>query len=281
LEDTGAYEFMQKKFHRLGLTVPEIFAVDHESGFVLMEDFGDERFFELVTHRKTDLNTLYKLAVDVLVHKYKADPAVALDQSVAYSDDYWMFRIEQFLQYYMPHAFGRAATDGERQDFLALFRQAVTGAHEFSPVLLHGDFVVQNLYHLPKRSGLKALGIIDFQDMTDARGNMMGSPAFDLAFLLQDVRVDLPPELETQMKARFIDQAKISDVYNFDMEYAVIGMSQAVKCLGLFSRFGHVNGRKEYLDFLPFCWRNVKRNSQHPAMAGIIEWFQKTKTMPE
>ena len=42
-----------------------------------------------------------------------------------------------------------------------------------------------------------------------------------------------------------------------------------------------MNGRKEYLDFLPFCWRNVKRNLGHPAMAGIADWFAKTKTIPE
>ena len=86
-EDTAAYELMQKKLKRIGMTVPDIYAGDHARGLILMEDFGDVRYFELVTGGKADLNNLYALAVDALVHKFFADPAIALEESVAYSDD--------------------------------------------------------------------------------------------------------------------------------------------------------------------------------------------------
>lgn len=277
LEDTVAFELMQQKLARIGLTVPEIYACDHEHGLVLMEDFGDVRYYELITEKKEDINKLYNLAVDALVHKFYADPAVALDQSVAYSDDYWLFRVEQFLQHYMPHVMGRIATQTERDDFLGLFREVITASHKFDPVLLHGDYGAQNLYYLPERPGIKAIGLIDFQDMTDARGNMMGSPAFDLVFLLQDVRVDLPPALEAAMLQRFIEKTKIRDVADFEGVYATIGTAQATKCLGLFARLGHVNGRREYLQFLPYCWRNLERNLKHPDLKGIRNWFEKNK----
>lgn len=277
MEDTTVFETMRDKMDRIGLTVPEIYASDHAHGLVLMEDFGDERLYELITGGKEDIGKLYDLAVDVLVHKSFADPAVALDQSAAYSDDYWMFRVEQFLQHYMPHVMGRNATEGEREDFLGLYRAAITAAHKFDPVLLHGDYGAQNLYYLPERPGIKALGLIDFQDLTDARGNMMGSPAFDLVFLLQDVRVDLPKGLEARMRARFIEKAGIKDVTDFEGVYATIGTAQATKCLGLFARLGHVAGRKEYLQFIPYCWRNLANNLSHPDLKGIKDWFEKNK----
>lgn len=275
LEDTAVFETMQKKLSAIGLTVPEVYACDHALGLVLMEDFGDERYFELITGKKEDPVKLYGLAVDVLVHKMQADPAVALLESVAYSDEYWLFRVEQFLLHYMPHVLKREATGGEREDFLGLFREAITAAHHFDDVLLHGDYGAQNLYYLPERDGVKALGLIDFQDMTDARGNMMGSPAFDLVFLLQDVRMDLPAGLEQTMRDRFIDKTGIKDRVLFEGEYATIGAAQAVKCLGLFARLGHGQGRREYLDFIPYCWRNVNANLAHPALSGIRDWFAK------
>jgi aminoglycoside/choline kinase family phosphotransferase len=259
------------------MTVPEIYAADHPHGLVLMEDFGDERYYELIVGKKEPLDKLYGFAVDALVHKFNADPAIALDQSAAYSDDYWMFRVEQFLQYYLPHVLGRNATEGEREDFIGVYRAAVTAAHKFDPVLLHGDYGAQNLYFMPDRPGIKAVGLIDFQDLTDARGNMMGSPAFDLVFLLQDVRVEVAPALEKAMRDRFIVQAKIADVSDFEGVYATIGTAQATKCLGLFARLGHVAGRKEYLDFIPYCWRNLANNLSHPEMKGIREWFEKNK----
>lgn len=277
MEDTAKFEIMQKKFAAIGMTVPDIYATDHTHGLVLMEDFGDERYYELVVGGETDTHALYGIAVDALVHKFSADPHVALADSEAYSDEYWMFRVEQFLRHYMPHVMRRAATPTERDDFLGLFREAITTAHKFNPVLLHGDFGAQNLYYKPERSGIKALAMIDFQDATDARGNMMGSPAFDLVFLLQDVRVDLPQGLETDMRARFIAKTGIKDVYDFESVYATIGLAQATKCLGLFARLGHGDGRKEYLPFLSYCWRNVERNLAHPDLVRIKTWFETIK----
>lgn len=280
LEDTTVFETMQKKLDAIGLTVPQIYGCDHAHGLALMEDFGDIRYFEHVTQGTEDINKLYRLAVDALVHKAKADPAIALDQSVAYSDDYWLFRVEQFLIHYMPHVLNRTVSEGEREDFIGIFRAAINGAHLFPNVLLHGDYGAQNLYYLPERPGIKALGLIDFQDMTDARGNMMGSPAFDLAFLLQDVRVELPEALEQEMRQHFMKETGITDKTSFEGEYATIAAAQAVKCLGLFARFGIANNRPEYLPFIAYSWRNLQRNWTHPALKDIKTWFEKNKIEP-
>lgn len=273
LEDTRAFELMQKKLQDMDLTVPEIYGTDHPHGLVLMEDFGDIRYFELVTGGNADLHKLYSLATDVLVHKAKADPKLALEHSVAYSDEYWLFRIEQFLIHYMPQVMKRTVSEDARAEFLGLYKQALDGAHKFNNVLLHGDYGAQNLYYLPERSGIHAVGLIDFQDMTDARGNMMGSPAFDLSFMLQDVRVTLPSALEQEMKKRFIDSLGIKDVFEFEYEYATIGAAQATKCLGLFARLAYVNNRPEYAQFIPICWKNLHTNLQHPTLKGIKDWF--------
>lgn len=277
LEDTAVFELMRNKLDTIGITVPEIYACDHTLGLVLMEDFGDVRYYERVTQKTDDLNMLYGLAVDVLVQKFFADPKVALDQSIAYSDDYWLFRVEQFLQHYLPNVLNRQATQTERDDFIGLYRSAINAAHKFDDVLLHGDYGAQNIYYLPEREGLKKVGLIDFQDLTDARGNMMGSPAFDLVFLLQDVRVDLPATLEVEMRNRFIQKTGIKDVTAFEGEYATIGAAQATKCLGLFARLGHVAGRKEYLQFIPYCWRNLRNNLAHPDLKEIRDWFVSAK----
>jgi aminoglycoside/choline kinase family phosphotransferase len=105
----------------------------------------------------------------------------------------------------------------------------------------------------------------------------MGSPAFDLVFLLQDVRIDIPQTLEKAMRDRFIEKAGIKDVHDFEGVYATIGAAQATKCLGLFARFGYVNGREEYLDFIPYCWRNIANNLKHPELKDVRDWFAKNK----
>jgi aminoglycoside/choline kinase family phosphotransferase len=141
-------------------------------------------------------------------------------------------------------------------------------------VLLHGDFGVNNLYYFPQADGLNRVGIIDFQDLTDARGNMMGSPAFDLMFLMEDVRVEIPEDLENAMKAKFLRETGIKDVVAFEYEYAVIAISQATKCLGLFARLGYGQGRAEYLKFLPYCKRNLAKHLPREEFKNIRNWFK-------
>ncbi len=313
LEDTAMFEFMRNKFDKIGLNVPEIYETDHDKGFVIMEDFGDERCYELVSSAKKTLddmhatcvgtlvkkhainlkeakercnllvaddrksvNKIYEACVDVLIHKYKADPEVALDQSVAYSDDYWLFRVEQFLLHYMPHVVGREPTEKERKKFLSLFKDAIANSHGLDDVLLHGDYGVQNIYYF---KDTKSVGLIDFQDMTDARGNMMSSPAFDLVFLLQDVRTAVSDDLEQEMKQRFIDGVGFTQkqIEQFNKEYAIIGTAQAVKCLGLFARLSYVDKRDEYLKFLPNCLRSLNKNLSNPELKAIKAWFKKSK----
>lgn len=279
LENTDVFEFMDHKLTQMGFSVPEIYAADHKNGFVLMEDYGDDRYFELIRNNKVPFDTLMDLAVDFLIEKAKADPQLALEGSVSYSDDYWMMRVEQFLIHYIPAHPEIQMSEDAISDFKSIFRHLITSAHHFPPVLLHGDFGAQNLFYLPGRPGIKALGVIDFQDLTDARGNMSGSPAFDLVFFLQDVRMSYPDGMENRLKQRFITGAGITNIPAFDTEYAIIGAAQAVKCLGLFGRLGYRDGRSEYLDFIPYCWRNVRENLKNPALAALKTWFE--QNIPE
>jgi len=275
LENTEMYQFMRNKLDKIGLNVPEIYATDHTQGIVIMEDFGDERCFELFTNKKVDLNEMYSSIVDALVHKYKADPKIALEDSVSYSDDYWLFRVEQFLLHYMPQVEGREITGTAREDFLGFYKELINSAHDLGNVLLHGDYGVNNLYYFPQEQGVHNIGIIDFQDMTDARGNMMGSPAFDLVFLLEDVRVDVSDELEQKMVKRFLQNTGIENVDAFNREYAIIAVAQATKCLGLFARLGYKECRKEYLEFIPYCLRNLNKHLPNDEFKNIRNWFEK------
>lgn len=273
LEDTGGYVLMAQKLEKIGLRVPAIYHHDPEKGFLIIEDFGDERIYERVM-RGEDPQTFYEAAVDVSIALNQADPAVALEGASSYTDAYWLFRVMTAADHYWPRATGAEMPSDDRQEFEALWRdQLLPQVHTLPEVLLHGDFEAQNLYYFPEAEGLARCGLIDFQDLTDGRSNAKGSPAFDLVFLLQHVRLDLPRELEERMKAKFLS-ATGYDTEIFEREYAIIGAAQATKCLGLFSRLGFVEGRTEYLPYLAYCWRNLDRAFENPMLADLKTFFE-------
>ena len=157
-----------------------------------------------------------------------------------------------------------------------MFKDLLDRAHKLPDVLLHGDYGLQNFMYLPDRPGIQALGLLDFQDMTDARGNMCGSPAFDLMFLLRDVRAHYAEEMIVKLTNRFIAGTNLNakDMDQFEYECAAITAAQSAKCLGLFARFGVVNNRPEYLPFIDNCWRNLRWAFAHPGLADVKMWFE-------
>ena len=52
--------------NKLGLVAPEIFHHDKTNGFILMEDFGDNTFTQLLNSGTNEID-LYRSAVDVLI----------------------------------------------------------------------------------------------------------------------------------------------------------------------------------------------------------------------
>ncbi len=59
------------------------------------------------------------------------------------------------------------------------------------------DYHSPNLIWLPEREGIARIGLLDFQDA------MMGSPAYDVASLLQDARVTVPELMEISLLSRY------------------------------------------------------------------------------
>jgi aminoglycoside/choline kinase family phosphotransferase len=277
-ENVEDFRFIRDKFAAIGLSVPEIYEIDQTHSLLMMEDYGDERFYETVLQETQDIDHIYALVTDALVHKSRADPAVALAESIPYGHEYWMPRVSMFIDDYCVNE-GIQLEQSARDQYSAVFHTLIARLYHFPPEVLLGDCGAQNLFPLPKREGIKATGFIDFQDATKARGNMSGSPAFDLVFLLQDVRLPFPEGLEGRMKQRYIEKSGIANIDAFNEEYAIIGAAQASKCIGLFSRLG--KNRSEYLEFIPKCWANLEQNMTHPALKDLKQWFDANISMEQ
>ena len=67
------------------------------------------------------------------------------------------------------------------------------------------DYHSPNLIWLPEREGLQRVGMIDFQDA------VLGAPAYDVASLLQDARVTVPPDLELKLIGLYARERKGAD----------------------------------------------------------------------
>jgi aminoglycoside/choline kinase family phosphotransferase len=114
---------------------------------------------------------------------------------------------------------------------------------------------------------------------------MMGPPAYDVASLLQDARVDVPEPMEIALLGRYVRQRLESeaafDPAAFAQVYATVAAQRASKILGIFARLDRRDGKPQYLRHIPRVWSYLQRSLAHPALAALKGWYAAHVPAPE
>lgn len=265
-EDVRPFVLVARHLRALGLSAPEVLAVDEAQGFLLLEDLGDDTFTRVLA-RGGDEGELYALAIDALAalqsHPGATRIAVPAHDARLLADE----GASLFVDWYVPEATRRPAPPGMREEYLGLWHEALAPALAPRPTLALRDFHIDNLLVLPGRPGAARCGLLDFQDAA------IGSPAYDLVSLLEDARRDVSPAVMQAMRLRHRAALPHLAGEEFDMACAVLAAARHARVLGLWIRLWRRDGKPSYLAFLPRTWRLLEGALRHPALARLRAWF--------
>jgi N-acetylmuramate 1-kinase len=274
--DTSRFQAVAEHLRGRGLAAPQIHAADHPSGFVILEDFGDRLFADVLADGASE-EELYKAAADVLaeLHAAPAPAYLASDMPLyAYDEAALLAETDLLTEWFLPLALGRPATKAERAEHRALWRAALDIIADHERVLVHRDFHAQNLLWMPERDGLGRVGLIDFQDA------VAGSRAYDLISLTEDARRDVSPALAEITAAHYLAAMKAHgtplDKTRFRTEMAVMAAQRNAKIVGIFARLYKRDAKPRYLALLPRVWSHLERDLAHSALAGLRAWYDRT-----
>jgi N-acetylmuramate 1-kinase len=273
-EDVRPFLRMARHLLDLGLSAPAIFAVDETAGLVLLEDFGDDTFTSLLS-AGYDEKSLYRLATDVLIHLHRLEPEAALPAGLpTYDTERLLDEALLLCDWYMLAACGRPTEEGARRAYIAAWDEALTPALSSPATLVLRDFHVDNLMRLYGRDGLKACGLLDFQDA------VAGPAAYDVMSLLEDARRDVSPALKAEMLARYAAGIGDADWDLFERAFAVLAAQRHAKVIGIFTRLSRRDGKHSYLAHIPRVWRLLERALAHDALTPVAGWFDRHLPAP-
>ena len=258
----------------LGLSAPIIHAYDLETGFAVLEDFGDDLFTTVIAAGQPE-RPLYEAAVDVVLAMQAQPPPRMLVAGAAqwplltYDALAYKVATDTFLEWWPKFAGMAPFGDAAIQEWSALWAPVWVRGEAGATVFTHRDYHAQNLFWLPQRTGQARVGLLDFQDALRAH------PAWDLTHLLQDARRDVSPELEAAMLDRFLAGRPDLDREAFIVDYRALAASNAARILGRVFARQALLGRPQYRAFMPRTWRYLERNLRNPALADLKRWFDR------
>ncbi len=257
-DDPADFVHIARHLNCIGLSAPRVLAQDLAQGFLLLEDLGDGVFARLARANPAGEPDLYAAATDVLVHLQTHAAPPGLPDPGARD---WAVAAAFALSWYRFAITGDAAPGSPFETVLA----DLLARHADGPrVLILRDYHAENLLWLPRRHGLRRVGLLDFQLA------QMGQPAYDLISLLQDARRDVAPGVEPAMIRRFAEKTGRNHE-TLQTAAAVLGAQRALRILGIFARLCLVSGKSGYLPLIPRVWGQLQRNLTAPVLRPLAD----------
>jgi aminoglycoside/choline kinase family phosphotransferase len=210
-EDPAPFLAVARWLSAHGMRAPAILAAAPEAGFVLTEDFGNDRMRDWLETHPGHERAAYEAAVAALaaLHRLPPGPFPPYDMAT------YQREAALFVEWYCPAQGLEVDTAG----FAARQQPGVTVLR---------DYHAENIMLLSGQPGAPQ-GLIDFQDA------LVGHPAYDLVSLLQDARRDVPAPLEAAMLAHYAALTG-ADSADFHADYARLGAQRNAKIVGIFTR---------------------------------------------
>ena len=127
---------------------------------------------------------------------------------------------------------------------------------------VHRDFHASNIMVQNKKFGL-----IDSQDAL--RGNLL----YDVASLIDDVRIKLPIKLKSSLFSYYLSKTsnikKNTEKLLAQNDFDILSVQRNLKILGIFVRLYKRDRKLSYLKYLPYIWKLLELRLKNPILINL------------
>ena len=122
-------------------------------------------------------------------------------------------------------------------------------------IFVHRDFHISNLMLVNNK-----IGVIDSQDA------LIGNRAYDLASLIDDVRLKTSTLLKKKIYNFYLKKQTNLDKNKFKNDFEILSILRNLKIIGIFTRLALRDGKKNYLKLIPYAWTLINMRMKENKM---------------
>jgi len=261
-ESLKPFMHITSKLLNADVKAPTILESDKQNGFLLIEDFGNTHYLNVLN--EDNFKHLYSLAIDEIVKMQRID---ATDLP-AYNREFLRFEMDLMNEWFLFKYLNISLTEKQKNELdnaLELIEDVVLSQPQ--NIFVHRDYHSRNLMLTPEKS----IGIIDYQDA------MSGALTYDLVSLLKDCYIEFEAEDINSLALQFRDLTKTDiDDETFLKWFDFMGLQRHIKVLGVFARLHIRDGKSNYLDDLPQTLKYVCESAKkYEELDGLNKLLEK------
>ena len=268
MEDVKPFIRIAELFGASGATFPKVHESDVAQGFLLLEDFGNTTYLEVLN--QDTFGALYNDACDALVKLQKASRPDVLPP---YDAALLRRELDLYPEWYLGHHKKHELNDKDRAVIENAFKLLIENNLAQPQVFVHRDFHSRNLMLL---AGDRNPGILDFQDA------VYGPITYDLVSLLRDAYVVWEEDQVIDCCVRYWQKARAAglpvsaDFSDFYRDFEWMGLQRHIKVLGIFARLNYRDGKDRYLQDMPLVLNYViKTANRYRVFGPLLELIER------
>ena len=247
------YDAINKILRKNKVLAPDLYNENYRKNFIEIEDFGNKTILNEIKKKNKNKFDYFKKIIDLLIKvQLIKDRKVYTFKNKKYSIPKYDKRIlvqeaNLFCDWYVKSKFSKIESKKFSKEFRKVTKKLASKLMLNQNVFVHRDFHVSNLMLVKK-----SIGIIDSQDA------LIGNRAYDLASLIDDVRLKTSKSFKKKIFNFYIKRQKKINIYKLKNDFEILSILRNLKIIGIFTRLAIRDGKKNYLKLIPNAWKLMR-----------------------
>jgi len=250
---------------------PKLIRNYYQDNMIEITDLGGKSFYEFIKNKKNKL-LYYKNLIEIILKLQKIKPKLTHYYGknkisfIKYSLSQLHKESDLFFDWYLKFTIKNKNIHKIKKIFKQELNNIYKKLYFKNNYFTHRDFHASNIM-----CNNKKLGVIDSQDA------IIGNPLYDIASLIDDVRIKLPKNLQDNLLKYFIlkSKFKVKEKPNLRNDFDILSVQRNLKILGIFVRLSKRDNKLNYLKYLPYTWLLIERRMKNPIFNKLNILFKK------
>ena len=265
------YSAVNKILNKNNILAPRLLNFFVKENIIEITDLGEVSFLNFIKDKKNKSKE-YKKLIDLIIKMQK----IKLKNNYKFKNFYIKFNkysinelnkeTDLFFDWYIKFVIKNKRIKNIKktlkQELNIIYKKIYLKNNYF----IHRDFHASNIMLTNKK-----LSVIDSQDA------IIGNPLYDVASLIDDVRIKLPINLQNNLYNYYINNSKLKseDKISLKNDFDILSVQRNLKILGVFVRLYKRDKKPNYLKYLPYTWSLIERRMKNPIFNKLNILFKK------
>ena len=246
------YDAINKILNKNKILAPILYRENYRNNYIEIQDFGNESVFNKLNKKKINKFYYFKKIIELLnkIQSIKKRKIKSFNNKnyiiPKYDKKILIKEANLFCDWYVKKNLSKSTRAKFSKEFKKIVKQLISNLKLKNNFFVHRDFHVSNLMLVNNR-----IGLIDSQDA------LIGNRAYDLASLIDDVRLKTSRSFKKKVFNFYVKKQKKLDLRKFRNDFEILSILRNLKIIGIFTRLAIRDHKKNYLKMIPYTWKLI------------------------